>query len=336
MKRYLTSRLASSMLLLWMVVTLTFLAIHLSPGDPASTLVDGRVSQAQIAQIRSHYGFDKSLLTQYGIWLKNCVQGDLGQSFIYRRATSTVLLSHLSATILLGGFATFLALFLGLSLGTLTALRRGSKLDTSTRIAALVLYAAPPFWLGLMVLLLFSGTLRWFPASGMLSPLAPTGASPWQPSQWLSLLHHIALPTLVLATPLTVQIFRIVRSGLEQQMALDYITAGRSLGFSEPRLAALALRNCLGPVVQILGTWMPVLVGGAVMVEQVFSWPGLGSVAVAAISGRDYPLVLAITMLTASAVILANFLADIGHGLIDPRVRNQVTLGSQSAAGDTG
>ncbi len=322
MKRILATRLLSSLLVLWLVVTLTFVALHVAPGDPASTILDPRASQDQIELLREHYGFNDGLLSQYGTWISNCIRGDLGLSFLYQRSAANVIGSHLSATILLGGFATLLGTLSGLGLGLLAAVKRGRRTDLVIRLVGLVLYATPTFWLGLMLALLFAGGVwNWLPSAGMLSPLTAPGASPWHPAQWIDLLRHLLLPGSVLAAPLAVQISRHVRFGLEAQLELDYVTAGRSMGLSERRLLILALRNSIGPLVQVLGVWMPVLVSGAVVIEQVFSWPGLGAVAVNAISGRDYPLVLALTLLTATCVVLANLTADLVHACLDPRVR---------------
>ena len=319
MIRFLIQRIAVAAALIWIVVTLTFVAIHAAPGDPTQRMVDTRVSPAQYEHVRTLYGLDQPLLIQYGKWLKALtLEADWGVSFQYQQPVVDVLKGRFGPTLLLGGTSLVLGFGLGIALGALAATRPQSIYDRGLRIATLTAYALPSFWLGSMAILLFAARLRWAPPSGMTSPFAaqwPLG------TQLVDLASHLVLPALVLALPIAAQISRVVRNGLLDELRKDYVTAARARGLSQRQILGQALRNACTPVIQLAGLWLPLLIGGAVTTEYVFAWPGMGTAIASAIEARDYPLVIGTTIVSSSIVILGTLLADITHAALDPRVR---------------
>ncbi len=319
MTRFLMRRLAAATALVWVVVTLTFVAIHAAPGDPTERLVDTRVSRSQYEHVRTLYGLDQPLTEQYVRWLRALIlEADWGVSFQYQQPVVEVLKQRFAPTLLLGSTALLLGFSLGIALGGLAATRPASLFDRGLRIVTLTVYALPSFWLGSMAILLFATQLRWAPASGMTSPFS---------MQWplatrvVDLVSHLILPSLVLALPLAAQISRIVRNGLLDELRKEYVTAARARGLSERQILRQALRNACTPVIQLAGLWLPVLIGGAVTIEYVFAWPGMGTAIASAIEARDYPLVIGATIVSSATVILGTLLADIAHATLDPRVR---------------
>ena len=319
MTGFLMRRIAAAATLIWVVVTLTFAAIHAAPGDPTERMVDTRVSRSQYEHVRTLYGLDEPLMTQYLRWLRAlAIEADWGVSFQYQQPVLDVLRDRFGPTLLLGATALFLGFAIGIVLGAIAAVRRNSLFDRGLRIVTLTAYALPSFWLGSMAILVFATQLRWIPASGMTSPFA---------SQWsagtrvVDVVRHLVMPSLVLALPLVAQISRIVRNGLLDELGKDYVTAARARGLSEPRILGHALRGACTPLIQLAGLWLPVLIGGAVTIEYVFAWPGMGTAIASAIEARDYPLVIGTTILSSTTVILGTLLADIAHASLDPRVR---------------
>lgn len=317
-------RIASAVLVVWLVATLAFVAHHLAPGDAASRFIDPRIPAEQVEEVRRALGLDRGLVSQYTSWLGHSVRGDLGRSLLYQEPTIQVIGRLAPATILLGTAATVIGLILGFGLGVLAAAGRGTFVDPAVRVLSLLFYSSPSFWLGLVFLLIFAGgVVHWFPGGGALPPDAPTGAALLAIGRIGSTLHHLALPALVLSLPLAVQIGRLLRFGLVEQMDRGYVRTARALGHRETYVWGRMLHHSAGPVVQVLGLWLPVLFTGTVVVERVFSWPGLGAAAVDAIAARDAPLVLALTLLSAVAVVLGNLVADLVQARIDPRARGR-------------
>ena len=326
--RFVLRRIAAAILVVWLVATLAFVAHHLAPGDAASRFIDPRIPSEQVDEVRRALGLDRGLGAQYLSWLGHSLRGDLGQSLLYQEPTTHVIRRLAPATFLLGAAATGLGLLLGTGLGVLAAAGRRSWLDPAVRGVSLLLYSSPSFWLGLVLLLVFAGgVVHWFPGGGALPPDAPVDASMFQVRYVGSTLHHLILPALVLSIPLAVQIGRLLRFGLVEQMDRGYVRTARALGHSEAYVWRRMLHHSAGPVVQVLGVWLPVLFTGTVVVERVFSWPGLGAAAVDAIAARDVPLVLALTSLSAVAVIFGNLIADLVQARLDPRSR-RLRLGS--------
>jgi peptide/nickel transport system permease protein len=317
---FLLRRLAASFLLLLLVLTVTFFFLRLLPGDPTQIFENRPLTPEQQRNLQRIYGLDRPLPEQYLHWMGAVARGDLGISLSQLRPVSTVLGEALSATVTLTLAALAVEYSLAFLLGIASALRRGSAVDHSIRIVTLLLYSQPVFWLGLMAILLFSYVWPVLPAGYMRSVdadlLTPAG-------RLLDLLHHLLLPALVMGLAVTGGTARFLRGKLIEVMSQDYIRAARAKGISERRVVWVhGLRNAVVPLIQVLTLSLPGMLSAAVVVEVVFSWPGLGRLLFQAVGTRDYPLILGATALSATMVVLSNLLADVLHALADPRVRD--------------
>jgi peptide/nickel transport system permease protein len=303
-------------------VLLLFILMRLAPGDPLSRLVGDRdASAAEIQQLRQRFGVDQPLLTQLREFFAGAARGDLGVSIEhYPDRVTSLLASRLPPTLLLGGVVLLLNFTLGIWLGVRQAVRRGSRFDRWTSRLALVTYAMPGFWLGLLLVAFVSLRWRLLPAAQMTDPLLPADADAL--ARTLDLLRHLVLPALTLSLTSIALTMRHQRAAMLAVFRLDYVTAARARGLPEGQVRwGHAWRNTLVPMLTLLGLWLPILVSGSVFVESVFNWPGLGSLAAQAIASRDYPVLLGTAMLVSGAVVVAGLLADLGYSLVDPRVR---------------
>jgi peptide/nickel transport system permease protein len=317
---FLLRRLAASLLLLLLVLTLAFFFLHLLPGDPVHLFEGQRLTLAQQRNMERIYGLDRPLPEQYLAWISSVARWDWGTSLSQQRPVSTVLREALPATADLALAALAVEYALALLLGIASALRRGSALDHAVRVVTLLLYSQPVFWLGLMAILLFSYVWPVLPAGHMRSVdadlMSPVG-------RLLDLARHLLLPALVIGLRTTGGTARYLRASLIEVMSQDYIRTARAKGLSERRVVWVhGLRNAVVPLIQVFAISLPLLLSGALIVEVVFSWPGLGRLTFLAISTRDYPLILGSTALSATLVILGNLVADVLHALVDPRVRD--------------
>lgn len=334
MLRFLLTRLAL-LLPTFLGVTLTaFGFIRLLPGDPVLLLAGERgASPERYAELLHQFGFDRPLWRQYGDFLGNVLRGDLGRSLVTKQPVLEEFLSLFPATVELSLCAIAFAVALGVPAGIVAAVRRGSWLDHSVMGAALVGYSMPIFWFGLLLIVLFSGTLGWTPVSGRISLLydvpAVTGLMlvdsllTGQAGAFASALAHLILPTVVLGTiPLAV-IARQTRSAMLEVLGEDYVRTAWAKGLSPARVIGLhALRNALIPVVTTIGLQVGVLLAGAILTETIFSWPGIGKWMVDAIFRRDYPAVQGGLLLIAGLVMAVNLLVDLLYGWINPRIRH--------------
>lgn len=323
MSRFLVRRTASALLVVVAVMTLSFFALHLAPGDPSTVYLDARMSTAQQEQLRRSLGLDRPLLEQYFRWVGAIVlRADLGNSFDYNRPVTRVLIDHLPPTLLLVAASLLVQFGAGIGLGVLAARREGSRVDGLVRWLSLALYSTPHFWLALMALLVLSYKVGWFPAGHMAS----VDAAEWSaPRRWLDLLHHLTLPALGLGLAMAGGVARFVRNSFLEVYDEPFIRSSRAAGVPERRILwPLGLKNALVPVIQIAGLSLPYLMSGALVTEVIFSWPGMGRLTFDAIQVRDYPLVLGATLLAATMVVIGNLLADLGHAAVDPRVREEI------------
>jgi len=328
-------RLAASVLLLFLVLTATFFLIHLAPGDPANVLTDARTTAESMARLRAVYGLDRPLPVQYLLWLRAVVlRFDWGVSITFGRPVAALLGDVLVPTALLGVTAMIVQYLVGIPLGVVAARRRGRVLDDSIRLVSLLLYSMPAFWMGLMAILLFSFTLPLFPAGHMHS-IGADGLSPGARA-W-DLLTHLALPALTLGLGMAGATVRFVRNQMIEVLHEDYIRTARAKGLSERRVIWVhAMRNVLVPIVQLFGLSLPFLLNGTLVLEVVFSWPGLGRTTFQAILARDYPVILAATALTGALVVVGNLFADLLHAAVDPRVRARPRPGGPGGPGGPG
>ncbi|HET7025043.1 MAG TPA: ABC transporter permease [Gemmatimonadales bacterium] len=321
MSRWLVGRVAQAAITWAVALTLLFFLMRLTPGDPLARLAADRpLPPDAVTQLRHLYGLDRPLLAQYTSFLSGVVRGDLGLSIQFGIPVRTLIAERLPATVLLGGVVLLIDFTLGLGLGVLQARDRGGRFDRWLGNAALTAYAIPSFWIGLCFV--WIGALTWhlFPVAGMSDPLASAAASPW--AQWLDIAHHLALPALTLVVATIAVTMRYQRGALLEALDADWIRTARAKGVPESTvLRRHAWRTALGPVITLLGLWLPMLVTGAVFTEAVFAWPGLGSLAADAVIGRDYPLAMGCAALVATLVVVGNLAADLLYAAVDPRVR---------------
>lgn len=322
MGRYVLKRLLLAIPLLLGIATITFFIAHLAPGDPMDMYLakraDKQIDPEAIALIRQKYGLDQPIHVQYVKWLGNLATGDLGESFRYRRPVASLIWERAPYTLQLAGLALLFDALLGIALGIFSAVKQYSLVDKSVTIGALVIYSIPGFWLALMLVLVFSVNLGWFPTS-------QTRSLDYELLSWsgkvLDRLWHLVLPVFVLGIASAAGTARYMRSRLLEVLSEDYVLAARARGLKERTVILKhALRNAMIPILTIYGLALPFLLGGAVLIEKVFAWPGMGLLALEAVSGRDYPVILATGMTAAVLVILGNLLADVTYTLVDPRV----------------
>ncbi len=299
-------------------LVLLFLLVHILPGDPLAREGERALTPEQIEDLRRRYGLDRPLPSQLAAFLGGLGHGDLGTSIEYGRPVTALLLERLPATLLLGGAALLLNFTVGLWLGVRQAVRKDSREDRWLTTLSLTGYATPSFWLGL-VLAGFVG-VRWrlLPAAGMHDPL---GAGDFLASSG-DVLRHLILPAVTLSVVSIAGTMRYQRSAMIEVLRLPYIVTARAKGIPEHRVVwRHAWRNALFPVLTLFGLWLPILVSGSVFVEAVFAWPGLGSLAIAAVNNRDYPVLMGTSVVVALAVVLGTLASDVAYAVLDPRVR---------------
>lgn len=322
MAGYLLRRALQSLAVLFAVATLTFFLLHLAPGDPLDAIAsDVRVPVEVRETLRHLYGLDQPLAVQYGRYLVGVGRGDLGYSTSQNQLVADVLGQAIPNTLLLMGTALALSFALGIAIGALQGARADSRFDRVTSAFTITLATLPDFWLASGVVLLFARKLHLFPTAGMVDPsmhelLSPAG-------QLADLARHMTLPVLSLVLIIASVVARYQRAALLDTWHDDFLRTARALGVPWYRcLFRHALRNALLPIVTVFGLTLPSLIGGAVFVETVFAWPGIGRVAVEALVGHDYSLVLGVVLGASVVVAVGGILADVLHALIDPRMRH--------------
>lgn len=319
---YVVKRLLQAIPLLVGIATITFFIVHIAPGDPMDAYMEKQhrkeVDPQVIELLRKKYGLDQPLPVQYVKWLRNLAHGDLGESFHYRRPVSSLLAERIPYTLQLTLLALVLDALIGITLGIISAVKQYSFVDKTVTLGSLVIYSIPGFWLAIMLVLVFAVNLGWLPTSQTRSldyeMLSMSG-------KILDRLLHLVLPVFVLGVAAAAGTARYMRNQLLEVLSEDYVIAARARGLPEMRVILKhALRNALIPIVTIYGLELPFVLGGAVLIEKVFSWPGMGLLAVEAIEARDYPIILATSMIAAVLVVLGNLLADVLYAVVDPRV----------------
>lgn len=319
MTGYVVRRLAASLLLLILVLTATFFLLHVAPGDPTQLSEDVRIPREHREKLRQLYGLDRPIPVQYATWMGSIVRGDWGVSISQGRPVSAVITEALPPTFLLAGAALLIEYSVALLVGIAAARHRGSAFDHLTRIISLLLFSQPVFWLGLMGILLFAYAWPILPASHMRSVDAAEMSTL---GRLLDLGRHLILPAAVLGLTQAGATARFVRGSLIEVLSQDYIRTARAKGLTERRVVWVhGLRAALPPLIQLFALSLPALLGGSLVTEAVFSWPGLGRLTYIAIQSRDYPVILASTAYSAAIVLLGNLLADLLLAASDPRVR---------------
>jgi peptide/nickel transport system permease protein len=314
MRRFVLHRLFQAGILLLGVSIIGFALMHLAPGGPMAVYtLNPTVTAQDIERVKVLFGLDQPIYVQYLKWAGGLLTGHWGFSFFGGQEVRVIVLERLPATFLLMGSGLLLALVIGVSLGVLAAVRRGSSFDYATAIAAMIALSLPTFWFGLLAIFLFAQTLGWFPAGGNSSS---------GDAGFLDRLWHLVLPMTVLAFVLVAQWSRYTRSVMIEILGQDFIRTARAKGLGSGRvLLNHALRAALVPLITLAGLQLPLLVGGALVTETVFSWPGMGLLFINALNTRDYPVLMAILMVGAVVVVLGNLLADILVAVVDPRVK---------------
>jgi len=317
--RYLLRRLAQVLPTVAGLLVLNFSVIHLAPGDPVIALGGEHGDAAYYAFLRTRFGLDRPLPEQLVTYVTNVLRGDLGTSFVHGRPVLAVIAERLPATLLLAATALALSSVAGVGLGALAARHARRPADLTLSTVALLGYATPSFWLGQMALLALAVGTGLFPVQGMTDARNPQSGFGYL----LDVLHHLALPALVLAANELALTSRLVRTGLLEALGTDYVRTARAKGLPEGLVIRHALRNVMLPVITVIGSRAGMFLSGAVLVEVVFAWPGLGRLLLSSLLARDYPALLGMFMLISLGVVLANLITDLAYAWLDPRIRYQ-------------
>ena len=322
MRRYLAERIAQLLIVVFLVTAISFFLIRLAPGDPFSFVGDFTISDAVRDRLRAQFGYDKPLIEQFFLFLANVARGRLGYSHSMHRDVGNVIAAAVPRTLLLMGAALLTSFAIGIAVGALQAVRRGSWLDRAASGILLLFYSIPDFWLALMALLAFAYWLPIFPTGGMVDQVMHDYMS--FGGRVRDVIAHLILPAFTLALLAAAGIARFQRAALLDVLPQDYVRTARAKGLAERDVVLKhALRNALLPVITLLGLSLPALVGGAFFVEKVFSWPGMGYIAANAIAARDYDLVTGTVIVGGIMVALGSLLADLLYAAADPRLRGR-------------
>jgi peptide/nickel transport system permease protein len=319
MGAFIARRVVQAVPVILAIAGMAFLIVHLAPGDPVNILLGEYGSTPEFREeIRRHYGLDRPILVQLGVYLSRIFRGDLGFSLYFNQPVLDLILQRLPATVLLMVAQLVFAVAAAVMLGMAAARRPYSLLDNTTTTLALIGYSMPVFWTGLLLILLFSTRLGILPSGGMTSArerLSGLAAA-------ADVLRHLVLPALTLGLVNLALYARLTRANMLEVLSQDYIRTARAKGLGEGSvLRRHGLRNALLPVVTITGLDLGRMVGGAVLTETVFAWPGVGTLTFTALQTRDYPLIVGVFVLVSTAVILANLVVDVSYGFLDPRIR---------------
>lgn len=313
MTSFLLRRLLHALTVVFVVCTATFMLVHLAPGGPA-VLADPKLTQEEQAAITERLGLDRPIAAQYGIWLGRVVRGDLGESFLYQVPNRRAILERLPNTALLAGSALLIAVLFAVPLGLWSAFRRGGLVDRVVSGIAFIAMAVPTFWLAILAIFTFAIAIPLFPAGGATTAGESGG--------FVDRFSHLVMPAFVLSAVTGAELLRYMRSAAQTALRQPFVRVAKAKGLRERTVAwRHVLRTALIPVVTALGIQLPRLIGGAAITETVFAWPGLGRLGVQAALGRDYPLVMAITLFISAAVVVVNLLMDLVYVWIDPRIR---------------
>jgi peptide/nickel transport system permease protein len=314
MVSYIIRRTLGAIPLLFGITVISFLIIKMAPGDPSSLLLDPNISPADRERFMEKYGLNDPLPVQYVKWVGNMLQGDFGTSLIRKGVpVSEMIMNRLPNTLLLMVVSTIIAMLISIPFGVLSATRPYTKIDYTVTVASFVGLATPNFWLGLILIMVFAVHLKWFPTGGVATLNAPF-------SIW-DRIHHLILPAFVLASADMASLTRYTRSSMLEVIKQDYIRTARAKGLKERKVIYKhGLRNGLIPIITIFGLLLPTFIGGSVVVEKIFGWPGIGLLFIDSAFQRDYPVLMALTVISAVFVVIGNLIADILYAIFDPRI----------------
>ncbi len=304
-------RLPSLLLTLFLISLVTFVVVQVVPGDSAQLILGTEAPPEALADLRARLGLDRPLPLQYLSWLSGVLRGNLGVSLRHGRPVATLIAERLPVTLSLATLSLALAVLLAVPLGVLAAVRQHSALDYGVLVFAQAGLALPSFWIGILLILIFALSWRWLPSGGYV----PWGESP------LGTLRTLAMPVLALGLPVAGVLARLVRASMLEELARDHIRTARAKGLSEAQVIVRhALRNALIPTVTLLGLQLGFLLGGSIVIEQVFALPGVGRLVLFAINNRDLPLIQGLVLFIAAVVVVINFLVDLAYTWLDPRI----------------
>ena len=312
MTNYIVRRIIQSVVVMLVISFLSFSLLQVMPGDPAAAMLGTNATKEQIDSLRKELWLDRPFLVQYGHWFSNALQGNMGMSIIYREPITRIFASRLPVTLYLSSLAFILSTLLGITAGILCAIRRGGGLDQLISVCANIGMATPVFWLGILCIYLFGLKLGWLPIYGWTSPF----------DNWVQSSKQAILPVIMLAVPGISVLARQSRSSMLEVIRQDYIRTAFAKGLRESVVVARhALKNALIPLVTLMGLYVRILVGGSVLVETVFSIPGMGRLIVAGVLNKDFLVVQGGVLFVGAIVAVVNLLVDLSYGWLDPRVR---------------
>ncbi len=312
MARFLLQRILATIPVMFIVAVIVFTLIRMVPGDPAAVIAGNMATNDDIARIRTELGLDRSFFTQFGIWIKGLVSGDLGQSFFFKKNVAEIISDRLAPTLSLAFLTIVMTVLIAVPLGTIAAWKHGGWLDRALMGFSVLGFSIPVFVIGYLLVYVFALNLDWFPVQGY-KPISE-GFLPW--------LHHLLLPAITLSIVYVALIARVTRASVAEALTEDYVRTARAKGLPESRvLIKHALANAAVPIVTVIGIGIALLIGGVVVTESVFSIPGLGTLTVDAVLARDFPVIQAVILFFAFLYVMVNLLVDVSYLFLDPRIR---------------
>lgn len=316
MKKYIVKRILGLIPVLLLVSIFSYVIIQAAPGDPIDNYVRPGMTEEEIAEVKAAYGLDRSVAEQYINWLTHVLRGDFGTSVKQHRPVAEMIGERLPATLLLMGTSLLISIIVAIPLGLWSGLHKNKAVDKIVSIITYLGISVPPFWFGMIMVLAFAIGLHWFPTGGMHSLNVNTTSD---------LLWHMVLPAIVLSLNNTAVFTKYIRSNTITQLEEDYVVTARSKGTSKKKiLFKHVLKNCLLPIITLIGINIAGLVCGSFVIENVFSWPGIGRLCMEAVGNRDYPVIMGYTMFSCLILILGNLLADVLYAVADPRIRQGI------------
>jgi peptide/nickel transport system permease protein len=312
MTRFLLQRILATIPVMFIVAVIVFTLIRMVPGDPAAVIAGNMATNEDIARIRTELGLDRGFFTQFAIWAKGLLSGDLGQSFFFKKSVAEIVADRLTPTLSLAFLTIVITVLIAVPLGTLAAWKHGGWLDRALMGFSVLGFSIPVFVLGYLLVYVFALNLDWFPVQGY-KPISE-GFFLW--------LHHLLLPAITLSIVYVALIARVTRASVAEALTEDYVRTARAKGLPESRvLIKHALANAAVPIVTVIGIGIALLIGGVVVTESVFSIPGLGTLTVDAVLARDFPVIQAVILFFAFLYVMVNLLVDVSYLFLDPRIR---------------
>ena len=314
MKKYLVKRFMIGFMVLFFITFLSYMIINFAPGDPATLYVSADATAAQIQQVRESLGLDKPLIIRYVYWLKEMVKGNLGNSFATRQPVTNILIERAGPTLILMGSSLVVAYLVAIPLGIYSAVKQNTWIDYLITGSSIMGVSIPNFFFGLFMIYIFAVQLKWLPTGGMQA-LGSSGG-------FVEKVKHLILPVIVIASSISANMIRYVRSSMIEILGENYLRTAKAKGLKPYQIIFKhGIQNAFVPIITIIASDIPKLIGGAIVTEQIFQWPGLGALTITSIQSRDYNVLMAITLVSAISVLIANIMMDVFYAVADPRIR---------------